>query len=113
MGAQEKCRPLWKPRHPCPLLPQLSPPRTQTLTHQLHGALGRRLSQGSGWGCRFWVLSGTSSWGLYIQAHGGLGGNYLVLRLTLSNSFPSFMQICCPGQCRGVGTKKKVFAKVL
>lgn len=65
-GAQEKCRPFWKPRHPCPL-PQLSPPRTQTLTHQLHGALGRRLSQGSGWGCRFWVLSGTSSGGLYTR----------------------------------------------
>lgn len=26
------------------------------------------------------VLSGTSSGGLYTQAHGGLGGNYLVLR---------------------------------
>lgn len=105
-----------------------SPPGTRgTLTCQLHGALRgcstKELVQAAGSlvkriGCRRqawlkdWVLvtslgSGrtSSAPGPLYSTHEGLGGNYLEQRLRLSNNFPGFMQIYCPGQCRGVGDR--------
>lgn len=67
--------PFWGPRTPSPCATPASlpcpgqaalPSWARTLTHQLHGVLGSRLSRGSGWICRLCqALSGNSSRGLY------------------------------------------------